>query len=144
MVSKQKYILSTGKTYPDKILSWRIISGGVIVDITDRDALYYPYIHVRDPQWLKATLLVFPHVKRMVPPNFKTEDESEIQEFMGFEGCAFLLQANSALQTPPEKTANCRIKSEPQHIPRIWNSRDIEIQITKSFLHTPVNFGNAE
>jgi len=23
----------------------------------DRDALYYPYIHIRDVNWLKATLL---------------------------------------------------------------------------------------
>jgi hypothetical protein len=31
------------------------------------DALNYPYIRVRDVDWLKRTLLVFPHVVRMTP-----------------------------------------------------------------------------
>lgn len=31
------------------------------------DALNYPYIRVRDVEWLKRTLLVFPHVVRMTP-----------------------------------------------------------------------------
>jgi hypothetical protein len=31
------------------------------------DALNYPYIRVRDLDWLKQTLLIFPHVARMTP-----------------------------------------------------------------------------
>lgn len=31
------------------------------------DALNYPYVRVRDVEWLKRTLLVFPHVVRMTP-----------------------------------------------------------------------------
>jgi hypothetical protein len=42
--------------------------------VKDTDGLYYPYIHVRDEAWLKATLLYFPHVLRMVPPGFETRD----------------------------------------------------------------------
>jgi hypothetical protein len=42
--------------------------------IKDTDGLYYPYIHVRDEAWLKATLLYFPHILRMVPPGFETRD----------------------------------------------------------------------
>jgi hypothetical protein len=34
----------------------------------DRDSLYYPYIRIRDVNWLKATLLYFPHVRRIVVP----------------------------------------------------------------------------
>jgi hypothetical protein len=30
-------------------------------------ALYYPYIHIRDPEWLKGTLLLFSQVRRMIP-----------------------------------------------------------------------------
>jgi hypothetical protein len=30
-------------------------------------ALYYPYIHIQDPEWLKATLLLFSQVRRMTP-----------------------------------------------------------------------------
>jgi hypothetical protein len=29
--------------------------------------LYYPYIHIQDPDWLKATLLIFSQVRRMTP-----------------------------------------------------------------------------
>jgi hypothetical protein len=38
--------------------------------ILDRDALHYPYIHIRDVNWLKGTPLCFPQVRRMVPPDF--------------------------------------------------------------------------
>jgi hypothetical protein len=30
-------------------------------------SLYYPYIHIQDPNWLKATLLIFSQVRRMTP-----------------------------------------------------------------------------
>ena len=40
----------------------------------DRGALFYPYVHVRDDNWLKATLLTFPYLERMVPPGFKVND----------------------------------------------------------------------
>ena len=35
--------------------------------MTVADALNYPYIRVRDVEWLKRALLVFPHVVRMTP-----------------------------------------------------------------------------
>ena len=35
-------------------------------------ALYYPYIHIRSENWLKATLLCVPAVKRIVPENYAT------------------------------------------------------------------------
>jgi hypothetical protein len=47
--------------------------------IKDTDCLYYPYIHVRDEAWLKATLLYFPHVLRMVPPGFETRDSAFVR-----------------------------------------------------------------
>jgi hypothetical protein len=47
----------------------------------DRDALYYPYIHITDVNWLKATLLCFPNVRRMVPNNYSPDDSEEIREF---------------------------------------------------------------
>jgi hypothetical protein len=42
--------------------------------IIDRGALYYPFIHVRDENWLKATLLCFPFVDRMVPGEYGVND----------------------------------------------------------------------
>src|SRR5438067_1526505 len=52
----------------------------------DRDALYYPYIHVFDANWLKATLLCFPHVHRMVPFSFEIDDSDEIRTFRQTKG----------------------------------------------------------
>ena len=40
----------------------------------DRDALYYPFIHITDVNWLKATLLCFPGVRRMVPQSYVPTD----------------------------------------------------------------------
>lgn len=52
----------------------------------DRDALYYPYIHVRDVNWLKATLLCFPQVRRIVPKDFSLRDLPEVQPFLSLNG----------------------------------------------------------
>ena len=52
----------------------------------DRDALYYPYIHIRDVNHLKATLLCFPQVRRMVPPGFDLDDKEEVRPFLEIEG----------------------------------------------------------
>lgn len=48
----------------------------------DVDGLYYPFIHVRDEVWLKATLLCFPHVLRMVPKKFVLKDSEAIRPFL--------------------------------------------------------------
>lgn len=47
----------------------------------DRDALYYPYIHIRDINWLKATLLCFPQVRRIMPAGFLATDNAEVRQF---------------------------------------------------------------
>jgi hypothetical protein len=44
------------------------------------DALNYPYIRVRDVDWLKSTLLLFPHVARIRPYD-GPEDDPEIDVF---------------------------------------------------------------
>jgi hypothetical protein len=65
--------------------------------ILDRDALYYPYIHIRDVNWLKGTLLCFPQVRRMVPPDFYLNDSPEVQEFRkltGFGGKSLISEEN--------------------------------------------------
>ena len=54
--------------------------------VTDADALNYPYIRVREVEWLKRTLLIFPHVVRMVPENDPPEDSPEIKEFCRLTG----------------------------------------------------------
>jgi hypothetical protein len=44
------------------------------------DALNYPYIRVQDVDWLKSTLLLFPHVARIRPYD-APEDDPEIDAF---------------------------------------------------------------
>jgi len=52
----------------------------------DKDALNYPYIRVRSVDWLKRTLLIFPHVLRMTPNWGAPADDPEIRAFMDIEG----------------------------------------------------------
>lgn len=52
----------------------------------DRDALYYPYIHIQDVNWLKATLLCFPGVRRMIPGNYTPDDSHDIKQFCDLKG----------------------------------------------------------
>lgn len=51
--------------------------------VLDRAALYYPYIHIEPDKvnWLKATLLCFPQIRRMIPAGFPRNDAPEIQDF---------------------------------------------------------------
>ena len=48
--------------------------------VEDRDALYYPFIHFRNENWLRTALLFFPHVMRMVPPEFNLNDSEFISK----------------------------------------------------------------
>jgi hypothetical protein len=45
------------------------------------DALNYPYIRVRSLDWLKQTLLIFPHVVRMTPEIRAPAEDPQISEF---------------------------------------------------------------
>src|SRR5450759_4200492 len=54
--------------------------------VKDYDALYYPYIHVRDAEWLKRSLLLFPRICRMVPAGFNPQDTPEIATYARLSG----------------------------------------------------------
>ena len=54
--------------------------------VLDRDALYYPYIHIRDANWLKATLLSFPQVRRIVPDAYDLTDRPDVLPFVDVIG----------------------------------------------------------
>jgi hypothetical protein len=65
-----------------------------MIDVLTRAALYYPYVHIRTEHWLKATLLFFPAVKRIVPETYTPEDLPNIIKYTEIEGVAGpLLQA---------------------------------------------------
>src|SRR5215210_7177285 len=50
------------------------------------DALYYPYIHMRNEDWLKGTLLFFPHIVRMLPSTFTPKDSYFVDQLKGKKG----------------------------------------------------------
>src|SRR5262245_54043503 len=54
------------------------LQGNAMVD----RSLYYPYIHIRDIDWLKTTLLFFSQVRRMAPsPGAQADDDDQILPF---------------------------------------------------------------
>src|SRR5262249_59190226 len=48
--------------------------------------LYYPYIHIRSEDWLKATLLYAPTVTRIVPNEYTPEDQGNITPYTMISG----------------------------------------------------------
>jgi hypothetical protein len=46
----------------------------------DRFALYYPYIHVRNDDWLKYAALYWPKMARIRPPGYPLQDSPAAQE----------------------------------------------------------------
>lgn len=48
----------------------------ISIDPANRYALYYPYIHIRDENWLKGAILGFQQVRRIVPNEFTIRDEA--------------------------------------------------------------------
>jgi hypothetical protein len=51
------------------------------VTVKDRDAVYYPHIHMRDKSWLNGTLLCFPHLVRLVPETYPLSDAPWVKEY---------------------------------------------------------------
>ncbi len=44
-------------------------------------ALYYPYIHIWDVNWLRANLILFPKIERMIPMDYTPRDDPGVAEF---------------------------------------------------------------
>lgn len=51
-----------------------------------RPALYYSYIHIRSEDWLKATLLCVPVVKRLIRESYDPEDTGDIAPYSKIAG----------------------------------------------------------
>lgn len=47
---------------------------------SDGKALYYPYIHIQNPDWLKASLFYWDEIYRIVPSIYLSEDISDIKQ----------------------------------------------------------------
>ena len=70
------------------------------VDPQTRHALYYPYIHIRDENWLKGTILSFQQVRRMVPHSFTVKDQAISHAYSKLEGPAGKLLESLEVEGP--------------------------------------------
>lgn len=75
-------------------------------------ALYYPYIHIRDVNWLKSTLLWFQQVRRIVPNGFPLNDIPEVKTFAETAGPAGLLLQVARLWEEPVWQAKARLQAQ--------------------------------
>lgn len=64
-------------------------------------ALYYPWIRIQDPNWLKMTLLCFGKVRRMIPQLYTAEDSDEVKECCETQGLNGLLVEGATLWAEP-------------------------------------------
>lgn len=62
--------------------------------VLDRDALYYPNIRIENVDWLKATLLCFPQVRRIVPGGIEPNDTDQLRQFAATHGARGPLLVN--------------------------------------------------
>jgi hypothetical protein len=71
----------------------------------DTDALNYPYIRIRSADWLKRTLLIFPHVVRMTPNLHAPADDPDVQQFCERYGRRGPLLRSAQLWEPHVRSA---------------------------------------
>ena len=78
----------------------------------DTDALNYPYIGIRSADWLKRTLLIFPHVARMTPFSDAPADDPDIEEFRRQVGRRGPLLRSANLWAPHVESAQTELIRE--------------------------------
>lgn len=77
----------------------------------DRPALYYPYIHIRDENWLKGTILAFQQVRRILPNQFTVKDQAITKAYAELQGPAGRLLEPVFVVAPEIQTAQTWLRS---------------------------------
>ena len=78
-----------------------------------KPGLYYPYIKIRNVDWLKGTLLVLPRVYRLVPGDFSPWDDPATKEFsQPQKGAPLLLPADLGTSSVREAELTLRSRLE--------------------------------
>jgi hypothetical protein len=114
------------------------------MSIKNTDALYYPYIHIRDLDWLKRHLLLFPRVCRIVPLGFAPREAHSVKEYATTQGIRGPLLDRANLFTPGVLDAQRRlyqqleqkIQSDPERMERQFGF-DATVQVRQ---REPVGF----
>src|SRR5262245_23888117 len=76
------------------------------------DALNYPYIRVRSLDWLKRTLLIFPHVVRMTPEIRAPAEDPQFSAFTRIESDRYPLLRSADLHSRPVHDAQLELVAE--------------------------------
>ncbi len=84
------------------------------------DALNYPYIRVRSLDWLKRTLLIFPHVVRMTPEFRAPAEDPQVSAFTGVESDRYPLLRAAHLRSQHVHDAQLELVAEL----RSWLEQD--------------------
>src|SRR5262245_33558171 len=82
--------------------------------VVSTGALYYPYIHIHDLNWLRANLLIFPNIRRMLPMNFTSRDSAGVMEFTQWWGDKEPLLRPADLWSPRSRHAQAALASKLQ------------------------------
>jgi hypothetical protein len=107
--------------------------------MTSALALYYPYIHFRDPRWLKTAILMWDEVCRIVPDDFRLEDDPEVTELMQFVRNIDPASVTGKIATELETFLRYNIKSLQRYT--VTGLPDEQL----GFLyHTKIQYGVAE
>jgi hypothetical protein len=85
-------------------------------------ALYYPYTHIEDVNWLKATLLLFPHVERMLPSRPDGQlPESKAERAYVVDDARDIAEYKAVGLLRPANLFSARVLAAEQHLVRLLN-----------------------
>jgi hypothetical protein len=107
-----------------------------------RGAVYYPYAHIRDPAWFKATLLCFPQIVRMVPDGYPMNASMEkvIESFESTAGPLGSLLVTDRFNKPHTLRAQQwlakKVRSHADELTRKYSRTSTEAQFGKQASET--------
>jgi hypothetical protein len=108
----------------------------------DRPALYYPYIHVRDVNWLKGSLLCFPQVGRILPAGFPVQDSWEVRQFTEMTGVTG--QPLLVSEYTDDFSLHSPIRQAQERLLKLLKNHDDFMQQKYSVTPSPVTFHEPE
>jgi hypothetical protein len=106
----------------------------------NQGALYYPYMHIENVDWLKATLLVFDSVSRMLPPEYEWGLNDDFR-VMDFQKTGLLTRANlfseRSFAAQDVLARKLRASAEDRDFLRRFGQHETEELLTR---HNPYGF----
>src|SRR5688500_9758954 len=89
------------------------------------EALYYPFIHFRDEQWIKAMSLYWDGFSRIVPRGYRTHDGDDIRAFVA-DGVVSDIEPPSRVREAAAVTFESVLDSYEDEIVRRFSLEDVD------------------